>query len=238
MFKRGDNGGLMVGGIEYSADITALFLLWIAFSAFSGVTSVILSPVLAGPVAILLGVGLVLCLLMHEAGHAYTAINLGTPIRGIKLFMLGGMAMMTDRPRKAWKEFAIAIAGPLVSVALWILLSSPKWLGVTSVWAFLLAKLGFYNFIIAVFNMVPAFPLDGGRVFRSIVWGICRNALLATKIAVRVSEVIVAIYLIFSLMNIAQIGANIMWNVVIGFFICYAGETELKMLKTELEDGE
>lgn len=238
MFKKGPNGGVVIGGIEYSADISALFLLWIAINAFEATTAKLMHhSLMAGPVAILLGVAFILCLLLHEAGHAYTAIALGTPIKGIKLFALGGMAMMEKSPKKAWDEFRIAIAGPIVSVLLWFILISPYTFGCTGVWAKLLATLGFYNLIIAVFNMVPAFPLDGGRVFRSIIWGICKNVLKATTLAVRVSEGIVALYLLFSLYNIRAEGFSIIWSFLIAFFVVMAGEGELRMLKEENERG-
>lgn len=234
LFKRTKNG-VTVGGIEYSADVTALFLFWMATTFFQGpVGKLIPGSWLAGPVVIMLALGLILSLLLHEAGHAYTAIHYGITIKGIKIFMLGGMAMMGSRIRAASHEFWVAIAGPLVSVALWLIFSLPLMLGADAIWAKLLAKLGFYNLVIAIFNMVPAFPTDGGRVFRSMVWGFTKNFVLSTRIAVRVGEVIAVLY---SLYAIWAEGFGSIWALLLSAFIIFAGEMELRHAIKEAENG-
>ncbi len=119
------------------------------------------------------------CILLHELGHAVVARARGMPINGITLFMLGGVSELGDEPPSAITEFLMAIAGPAVSVviavACWLLWIAANRMG----WPHLIALgfhyLGYINAAVVVFNLLPAFPLDGGRVFRSILWGMTGN---------------------------------------------------------------
>lgn len=232
MFKRGPNGGIKIGKFEYSADWSALVLLYIVCQAFWSYAGTILegSPILAGVAAISLGIGLIASLLLHEAGHSYTSVALGVPISGIKLWALGGMAMMTARPKRAHQEFLIAIAGPLVSMGLWLVLTAPEYFGAEGTWAILLGKLGFYNLALAVFNMVPAFPMDGGRVFRAFLWKFL-PVIKATTVAVRISELIAISYVVFAVIVLGW--AGIFWPAILAGFLFLAGESELRALKKE-----
>jgi Zn-dependent protease len=123
------------------------------------------------------------CILLHEMGHALVARALGIPIRGITLFLLGGVAEMRSEPQSPRAEFWMAIAGPVVSLFLsalfWLLASvgAAVWPPAVLV---ILGYLAFINLTVLVFNMIPAFPLDGGRVLRSALWAIFRNVRRAT----------------------------------------------------------
>jgi Zn-dependent protease/CBS domain-containing protein len=139
----------------------------------------------------LLGLGTALaffiCLVLHEMGHALVARSRGIPIRGIRLFLFGGVSEMGSEPGSASSEFLMAIAGPLVSAALavifWLLWEiglNEGWPVALLVFCWLLARI---NLTVLIFNLVPAFPLDGGRVLRSILWGALRNLRRATYIA-------------------------------------------------------
>lgn len=114
------------------------------------------------------------CILLHELGHALVARAQGTPIRGITLFLFGGVAEMAEEPDSARHEFLMAIAGPLVSIVLGVGLGILASVGHDSNWphplVIILGYLAFINLLLAAFNLVPAFPLDGGRVLRSILW--------------------------------------------------------------------
>lgn len=119
------------------------------------------------------------CILLHELGHAVVARARGMPISGITLFLLGGVSELGDEPPSAATEFLMAIAGPAVSlvlaIACWLLAIA----GYRANWphpvVLVLGYLAAVNAMVLVFNMLPAFPLDGGRVFRSIVWGATGN---------------------------------------------------------------
>jgi Zn-dependent protease/CBS domain-containing protein len=125
------------------------------------------------------------CIVLHELGHATVARATGLPIRGITLFIFGGVAELSEEPKTAGGEFVMAIAGPVVSAVLggaflllWAVGSSAGWpAAVLEVcwW------LGTINWYLLAFNMVPAFPLDGGRVLRSILWGVTGNLRKSTR---------------------------------------------------------
>jgi Zn-dependent protease/CBS domain-containing protein len=125
------------------------------------------------------------CILLHELGHAVVARSQGMPIRGITLFLFGGVAEMEDEPASAGNEFLMAIAGPVVSVILAVGLGLLAWLGYRGGWphpvVIVLGYLAFINALVLAFNLIPAFPLDGGRVFRSILWGVTGNLRRATQ---------------------------------------------------------
>lgn len=125
------------------------------------------------------------CILLHELGHAAVARAQGIPIRGITLFLFGGVAEMADEPTSAKGEFIMAVAGPLVSVALAIGLGILAAVGHNGGWphpvVIILGYLSFINLMVLAFNLIPAFPLDGGRVLRSILWGATGNVQRATR---------------------------------------------------------
>lgn len=111
------------------------------------------------------------CLVLHELGHALVARTVGIPISGITLFLFGGVAEMEEEPSSAGKEFVMAVAGPAVSLTL----SAVFWLLAGQAGApqveVPLSYLAGINLAVVVFNLIPAFPLDGGRVLRSVLWG-------------------------------------------------------------------
>ncbi len=129
-------------------------------------------------------------LLAHELAHSFVARSKGLDVRGITLFFIGGVSNLGGEPRSAGDEFQISVVGPLTSLAVgavfalgWLIIHpfSPGLAGVS-------AQLAVINALLAVFNMVPGFPLDGGRVFRSIIWQRTRNLHKSTRIAAGVGE--------------------------------------------------
>jgi Zn-dependent protease len=147
--------------------------------------------------------GMFLSVLLHEFGHCVVARRYGIPVRGIRLFVFGGVAEIAGEPRKPLHEVLLALGGPFVTVALVVVfgaclavLSStggtvwspsnleamppPRGAGLAERLMFFLTQV---NIMLLAFNMIPAFPLDGGRVFRAIVWGVTGNFLTGTKVA-------------------------------------------------------
>jgi Zn-dependent protease len=114
--------------------------------------------------------GFFTCLVLHELGHALAARSVGVPIRGITLFLFGGVAEMGDEPPSAAGEFFVAVAGPVVSAVLAGLLWLSRFLVAIPAVTVPLGYLAFINLVVLLFNLVPAFPLDGGRVLRSALW--------------------------------------------------------------------
>ena len=158
----------------------------------------------------------------HELSHSFVSQAHGVPVRDITLFIFGGAAQISEEPKKARDEFLMALAGPLSSFVIaavfgivWLVTrdGSPE-LNVLAGW------LAGINVSLGVFNLIPGFPLDGGRVFRSIVWSITGNLKKATRIATGVGRV-VAYGLIF--LGVRQVFtgniANGLWIGFIGWFL-------------------
>ncbi|MDQ3151954.1 MAG: site-2 protease family protein, partial [Actinomycetota bacterium] len=125
--------------------------------------------VLAATLAMLLGVSV----LLHELGHCAVAIHLGVPVLRVRLFLLGGFSELARRPTGPREEGLIAVAGPAVSVLLALLGAAGWWLLEPGepLWL-LVAQLTVANAAVAVFNLLPGLPLDGGRLVRSLVWAL------------------------------------------------------------------
>jgi Zn-dependent protease len=132
------------------------------------------------------------CIVLHELGHALVARSRGIPIRGITLFLFGGVAELAAEPPSASSEFLMAIAGPLVSVFLsgvfFVLSLLAAGLGWATSIELIFRCLAWINLRLLVLNLLPAFPLDGGRVFRSILWGISGNLRRATRWAAAIGQ--------------------------------------------------
>jgi Zn-dependent protease len=137
------------------------------------------------------------CILLHELAHSLAAMAYGVNVRSITLFLFGGVSDIEREPPSARIEFVIAIVGPITSLVLGfgilalaslmmsVSVSSPEaaWTGMAELGPAmtLLAWLGPINIVIGLFNLVPGFPLDGGRVLRSILWSITGNLHTATR---------------------------------------------------------
>ncbi len=148
--------------------------------------------VLAATLAVLLGVSV----LLHELGHCVVALRLGVPVLRVRLFLLGGYSELARRPAAPRDEGLIAAAGPAVSVLLALLGAAGWWLLEPGepLWL-LLAQLTVANAAVAVFNLLPGLPLDGGRLVRSLVWALTGRRGAGTAAAV-VGTVVVAVGLL------------------------------------------
>jgi Zn-dependent protease len=171
MMKSWRLGSLL--GFPVDVNLSFLLLLALVFVAFGGIAGVALVCLVFASVV------------LHELGHALVARHLGVRIAGIELSFFGGAAKMVELPRTANHELAIAAAGPAVSLmlggagfALGVLLHSP-----------LLLWLGWTNIILAGFNLIPALPMDGGRILRALLTR-RMDYVQATDLSVRVARVV------------------------------------------------
>ena len=132
-----------------------------------------------------------LSLLLHELAHSLLARRRGIDVRDITLFLFGGVSSLKGEPRTAKDEFAIAVVGPLTSLLLGAVFAA-GW-AILRYWsagiAGISAQLAVINAALAVFNMLPGFPLDGGRVLRSLIWWKNKDLLAATRSASRFGEI-------------------------------------------------
>jgi Zn-dependent protease len=182
---------------------------------------------------ILFVLALFVCVVLHELGHSLTAMRLGGEVSSITLLPIGGMAHMSKMPEKPKEEFLVSAAGPLVNVViaglLWVYISvvSPidmEGMEFETITArnFPLMLLGANLFIVA-FNLIPAFPMDGGRLFRSAL-AIKMSRLKATRIAKDIGQVFAIIFILTGLFINPFL-------VVIGFFILLGAKGEYEMIK-------
>ena len=164
--------------------------------------------------------------LFHELAHSVVAQHYKIRVVSITLFIFGGMARIGRDPSKAIQEFNIAIAGPLASFFLFgVFAVLPRAIPGSEVLGALSGWLAFINFRLAAFNLIPGFPLDGGRIFRAIVWGVTKNFARATHIAGAAGKLIaygiIAYGASFFLKGDWQSG---IWLVFIGWFLLEAAQ--------------
>jgi Zn-dependent protease len=173
-------------------------------------------------------VGLFLSIVFHELCHSLVARRFGLPMKGITLFVFGGVAEMTEEPSSAKSEFLMAIAGPLSSILLGLILTAVTvFVGeVLSIPVFgVINYLASINFILAAFNLLPAFPLDGGRVLRAALWQWKKNLKWATRVAARFGTGFGILLILFGIFNVIM-GRLIfgIWQFMIGMFLRNAAQ--------------
>ncbi len=181
--------------------------------------------------------GLFASLIAHELAHSIVARSTGMPVAGITLFIFGGVSQLEDEPPTAGAEFFMALVGPLSSVIIGSVFLVVFAVGQSQGWtAPVKALLGYLfsvNFILAAFNSLPAFPLDGGRVLRSILWAITKDLRLATEVASQIGS-----FFAFGFIFLGLLAALIMpggvifgiWLTIIGFFLQQASAASLQMV--------
>jgi Zn-dependent protease/predicted transcriptional regulator len=230
------NGGFRLGSllgfeirIDYSWFVIFFLLLWtLAFGLFPeeipGLTR-----------AQYLGMGLSATLLFfaslvgHELAHSLVARQKGIPIGGITLFIFGGMAHARMEFEKPGDEFQVAVAGPIASFLFGFLFAAVAWAAAAQGWGIetlaIARYLAFINVALAVFNLLPGFPLDGGRILRSAAWKITGDMRRATRLATRGGKLVAYLLIALGLLQLfagAVVGG--LWLLLIGWFIRTAAE--------------
>ncbi|HEX5757716.1 MAG TPA: site-2 protease family protein [Thermoanaerobaculia bacterium] len=228
--------------IDYSWFVVFLLVAWsLATRAFPALVPGI-SPPLAWTMGAAGALGLFASVLLHELGHAVTAQRLGVRMRGITLFLFGGVAEMADEPPTPRVEFLVAIAGPVVSVALALAGAAAAMVarlaGAPAAVVALLAYLGLLNGVLVAFNLIPAFPLDGGRVLRSALWAWKGSLRQATRIAAGVGSAFGLALLAWGLWRVVRgdVFGGI-WSSLIGLFLRHAARMSYQqvLLRRALE---
>jgi Zn-dependent protease len=169
--------------------------------------------------------------LLHELGHSAVALRYRIPVRRITLFIFGGVAQIGGEPPSATAEFWIALAGPAVSFALAVFfnLVQPTLAAGSAVLA-LATYLAYINGALVLFNLTPGFPLDGGRIFRAIVWGITHDLRRATVIAGNVGRLVGFLFILGGAWQF--LGGNLingMWIAFIGWFLESAALAQIQL---------
>ncbi|MFP3939205.1 MAG: M50 family metallopeptidase [Acidobacteriota bacterium] len=178
--------------------------------------------------------GLFASVIAHELSHATVARRFGVEMRGITLFIFGGVAEMTDEPPSPKAEFWVAVAGPIMSFAvgaLFFLVAQPA---LPTAAAAVVGYLAIINVILAVFNLIPAFPLDGGRILRSILWQWRDDLRWATRITSTIGAgfgfALIGLGVLQLLVGGMQAFVGAMWLALIGLFLRGAAQMSYQQL--------
>jgi Zn-dependent protease/CBS domain-containing protein len=222
-----------IAGTEIRVHITfLLFLIWIfAASYASGGADAAWSSV----VFILL---VFTCVVAHEFGHIFTARAFGVQTPDVTLLPIGGVARLERIPEDPWQEFLIAIAGPLVNVAIALVLMAFAGATIGSGMAVedgkvsLVDRLAATNLFLALFNMIPAFPMDGGRILRALLWKMRGDRFGATKNAALVGRGFGYLLIGLGVVVAFQTGSVFsgIWLALIGWFLSNAAESTVAQM--------
>lgn len=229
MLTGGFRAGSLLGfriRIDYSWFIVLALVTW-TFARWQFPSDV---PRLSGSTYLAMGLSgallLFLSVLLHELAHSVVARSRGIEVAGITLFIFGGVAEMKQEPERPMDEFLLTIVGPLSSLALsgafFVLARLFLDWGAEPA-AVVSDTLASLNLVLAVFNMVPAFPLDGGRVLRSILWKVSGDAGLATRWATRIGRAfgwLLTAAGFFLFLSGAQLAG--VWGMLLGWFLTSA----------------
>ncbi len=181
--------------------------------------------------------------LAHELAHSLVARAQGDNVDKITLFLFGGVANLEDEPKSATNEIKMAFVGPLTSVVIGFLLLLISYifsvLNFLDIFTTSLAAVGYINFVLAIFNLLPGFPLDGGRIFRGLVWYFSKDLIKATKIAVVGGKVVAGLLVVYGIFQLVALGSfGGIWLVLIGLFLYQAArESLIKTMVTKKLEG-
>jgi Zn-dependent protease len=179
-------------------------------------------------------------LLLHELAHSLVAKSRNLPVRAITLFALGGVSQIERNPSDAQTEFWMAIVGPITSCTIGCVCLgaallcgwTPGSSGATPVIA-VLVWLGYINFGLGIFNLIPGYPLDGGRVLRAALWWKSGNADQSTKLAARIGEGVGFAFIALGVMQVFEgAGLNGLWIAFIGWFLIQAAAESYREVET------
>ncbi len=224
--KLGRIAGIEIG-LHYSWFIIAiLIVLWLK-DQFR-IVNPDWSPALMWAIALVTAVLFFVALLLHELAHSLVAKRRGLQVRAITLFALGGVSQIESEASDAKSEFWIAIVGPLTSLVIGFLCLGieriafhPAGTLPATALAALLRWLGRINIVLAFFNMIPGYPLDGGRVLRSLLWWISNNQVRATKWASYTGQAVAFLFILYGLFSFfaGHNYQNGLWIAFIGWFL-------------------
>lgn len=226
-----------VGGIEVRIDPSWSFIAFlIAYSFFlvidlrfetlATTTMIVLSAVMA--------IVFFASVLLHELAHSWMAVARNVEVESITLFLFGGATKADLETEDPNDELAIALVGPLTSLAIaGLLWGAAVVFGSGTVAGFVAGRLGWINLALAVFNLVPGFPLDGGRVLRSLVWRRSGDFARATRVAARGGQLVGYGLIVLGVLEILFLGALVggLWLMAIGWFLAQAAQASFLQMQ-------
>ena len=168
-----------------------------------------------------LAILLFVSVLLHELGHSLVARSQGITVNSITLFLFGGVASIDRESKTPEEALQVAIAGPIVSIFLFALFSSlDQFVSESSLWKYIVSDLARINLVLAVFNLIPGLPLDGGQVLKAIVWKITGDRFTGTRWAAATGKLLgwLGISLGFFLILLTE-EIGVIWISLIGWFV-------------------
>jgi Zn-dependent protease len=222
-------------GLDWSWLILAVLITWTLSSGVFPAYYPGLTPAAYWSMGVIAALGLFASIILHELAHAIVARRYGLPIRRITLFIFGGVADMAAEPDRPAVEFWVAIAGPiascLIALVSWILLQAASGVGAGVPVVGVFAYLATINVVLAVFNLVPAFPLDGGRMLRAILWSWQGSLRRATRIASAIGGGFGLLLIVLGVWRVL-IGDFVggMWWFLIGLFVRFAAQASYQQV--------
>lgn len=210
--------------IDKSWILLALFIVWSLSAGYFPMRIVGYPLSTYWAMGITGAIGLFLSIILHEACHSLVARKYGLPMKGITLFFFGGIAEMGEEPKNPKTELLMALAGPACSIALscfffliFLIVNALTWsIPLREVTSYL----AFINLALAIFNMLPAFPLDGGRVLRSILWSQNQDIQRSTRTASHIGNAFGYVLMGFAILNLFS--GNLItavWWFLLGMFL-------------------
>ena len=181
-------------------------------------------------------IGFFLSVIFHEIFHSLVARRFGIPMKGITLFIFGGVSEMGEEPSSAKAEFLVAAVGPLSSIAVALACYGIYLLGTGGGWPLsiggVILYLAYINSLLAAFNLLPAFPLDGGRMLRAALWALKKNLRWATRIASGIGSGFALLLMFFGVFQFffTQNLIGGIWSFLIGVFLNGAARTSYQQV--------
>ncbi len=250
-FKIGRIAGIEIG-IHYTWLLAFVLFAWLfAQGTFQSLFPN--SPATYWILGVITSILIFVSVLIHELCHSLVAISRGMKVTSIVFFIFGGVSNIEKEPDRAWLEFIMAGAGPASSIVLGGLFFGAAYASylpnslpfyyvgsalpvAPSPLTALLYYMGYINLILAVFNLIPGFPLDGGRVFRSIIWGATKSLHTATIVAGNVGRAFGWAMILFGIFNVFQLSigglqgnfVSGIWWIFIGWFLTSAADSAMR----------
>ncbi len=216
--------------LDYSWFLIFALLTWMLAGTYYPSEFKNWPPLLYWLVGAVTAIMLFASVLLHELGHSVVALRYKIPVRSITLFIFGGVAQIGAEPPSAIAEFLIAIAGPLVSLGLAIFFYAvqPVVAGVEPLLG-LVMYLAYINLALVLFNLIPGYPLDGGRVFRAIVWAVTKDMRRATLTAATAGRFFGFMFIFYGVwqMFTGNLGGGV-WIAFIGWFLDNAASAQMQ----------
>jgi Zn-dependent protease/CBS domain-containing protein len=219
-------------GLDYSWFVIFALLTWMLAGSYYPDEFKNWSPLTYWLTGAATAIMLFVSVLLHELGHSVIALRYKIPVRSITLFLFGGVAELAAEPPSAIAELLVAIGGPIVSLGLAVFFYAlqPAVSGVEPLLG-LTKYLAYINTALVLFNLIPGYPLDGGRVFRAIVWAITGNMTRSTVIAANVGRLFAFLFIFTGTFQMftGNLGGGL-WIALIGWFLDNAASVQIQQV--------